>query len=182
MADLISKEYRKLIRDKHVANPWGGQGHSWVFMIAPLLNTYPPGITILDFGCGRGTFKKEMLKFRPDAIITEYDPGVPGKDVLDWTQVDFITCTDVMEHVEEKFVDNTLISLNALCKGGIFFNIDLQLARSLLPDGSNAHITIKPPAWWQAKLDQHFHEMEWTLHRVTKGQYVVSGKRTWGVP
>ena len=181
MADLISKEYKKLITKKHIDKPWGGQGHSWCFMIAPLLNTYPPGVTILDFGCGRGTFKPEILKLRPDAIVTEYDPGVPGKDTLKWDTVDFITCTDVMEHVEEKFVDNTLLTLDALCKRGMFFNIDLQLASTLLPDGTNAHITIKPPEWWQAKLDQHFREMKWEVLRRTKGQYVVYGERTWSV-
>lgn len=181
MADLISKEYRKLITKKHVDKPWGGQGHSWMFLIAPLLNRFPAGVTILDFGCGRGTFKPAMLKLRPDAIITEYDPGVPGKDVLSWDQVDFITCTDVMEHVEEKYVDNTLISLNTLCKWGIFFNIDLALARTLLPDGTNAHITVKPAAWWQAKLDEHFTDMKWTVYPRGKHQYVVSGERTWDV-
>lgn len=181
MDNLISKEYRELLTKKHIDKPWGGAGKSWVFMIAPLLNKLPPGFTILDFGCGRGTFKPEMEKFRPDAVITEYDPGVAGKDVLTNEQVDYIVCTDVLEHVEEDKVDATLRTLDILCKSGIFFNIDTALSKSYLPDGRNTHITIHPAEWWMAKLEGAFREMKWTIHRSTRSQLVVSGERTWDV-
>lgn len=181
MDNLISKEYRELLTKKHDDKPWGGAGHSWVPMIAPLLNRFGAGFTILDFGCGRGTFKREMQILRPDAVITEYDPGVRGKDTLEWNCVDYIVCTDVMEHVEEDKVDMTLKTLDHLAKWGIFFNIDLAESKSFLPDGRNTHITIKPAEWWAQKLNDNFREMRWTTHRSTKSQLVISGERTWHV-
>lgn len=177
MDRLISPEYQKLLTDKHDKKSWGGAGKSWVPMIAPLLNRFPADITMLDFGCGRGTFRPAMLALRPDAIITEYDPGVRGKDELRWVPVDYVVCTDVMEHVEEKYVDETLQVLNFLAIGGIFFNIDTALSKSCLPDGSNTHLTIKPAKWWTDKLEKFMPGMEWTLHEVSKSRIVVSGVR-----
>ena len=181
MDNLISAEYKALLTKKHDDKPWGGAGHSWCFMVAPLLNRFGDGVTILDFGCGRGTFKREMEKLRPDAVITEYDPGVKGKDTLSYEQVDLVVCTDVTEHVEEDKVDATLRMLDILCKWGIFFNIDLAPSKSFLPDGRNTHITIHPAEWWMARLENTFREMKWTVHRSTKSQLVVSGERTWDV-
>lgn len=181
MEDLISTEYKALLTKKHDDKPWGGAGHSWVPMIAPLLNRFGDGFTILDFGCGRGTFKREMEKLRPDAVITEYDPGVRGKDVLDWSCVDYVVCTDVMEHVEEEHVARTLATIDHLAKWGVFFNIDTAPSKSLLPDGRNTHITIRPADWWLDQLKEAFREMEWTVHRQTRSQLVISGVRTWDV-
>ena len=177
MKVLISEEYKALLTEKHTHKPWGGAGKSWVPMIAPLLNALPDNPTILDFGCGRGTFKPAMLEFRPDAVITEYDPGVPGKDTLDMTPVDYVVCTDVMEHVEEDKVVDTLRTLNFLAIHGVFFNIDTAPSKSFLPDGRNTHITIYPTDWWKEQLNEHIPEMKWTVHEESKARIVISGVR-----
>lgn len=179
MNELISDEYKALLRQKHDAKPWGGKGHTWCFLIAPLLNRLPAQLTILDFGCGRGTFKREMQILLPDATIYEYDPGVAGKDVLSMVPCDYVVCTDVMEHVEEDRVEYTLRTLNFLAIEGIFFNIDTALSRSLLPDGTNTHITVKPAKWWMHQLRENFPGMVWKDHPTGKNQLVVSGHREW---
>lgn len=177
MEKLISPKYKAQLTAKHKDKPWGGAGNSWVPMIAPLLNRFPQDITMLDFGCGRGTFRPAMLRLRPDAIITEYDPGVEGKDVLLWSPVDYVVCTDVMEHVERAHIDETFRVLNFLAMGGIFFNIDTAPSRSFLPNGANTHITIEPASWWTKKLEEFFPGMDWTIHEVTRSRLVVSGVR-----
>lgn len=179
MANLISPEYKALLQEKHAKKPWGGAGKSWVPHIAPLLNRFPSPVTILDYGCGRGTFKPEMLKLLPDAIITEYDPGVAGKDVLDMTPVDYVVCTDVLEHVEEGYVPATLDMLHHLAKGGIFLNIDTAESRSFLPDGRNTHITIKSHYWWNDMLRNHIPFMWWETIELTRSRWVVHGVRCW---
>lgn len=178
MKTLVSEHYRELLTKKHDEKPWGGAGKSWVPTIAPLLNLLPDNPTILDFGCGRGTFKPAMLEFRPDAVITEYDPGVRGKNTLQMIPVDYVVCTDVMEHVEEDMVVDTLRTLNFLAIHGVFFNIDTAPSKSFLPDGRNTHITIKPAAWWKDMLDEHIPEMKWTIHEESKSRIVISGSRT----
>lgn len=179
MEALISDEYKALLSKKHADKPWGGAGKSWAPIVAPLLNVFNEGFTILDYGCGRGTFKPAMEVLRPDAIITEYDPGVAGKDILSWAPVDYIVCTDVLEHVEEQYVEKTLQTLNFLAVHGIFLNIDTALSKSFLPDGRNTHITVKPAEWWLERLVKHFPAMKWTTLEHSKGRIVVHGLRDW---
>lgn len=178
---LISPEYLSLIRRKHEKKPWGGKGHTWAYGVAPLLNPLLPGAKVLDFGCGTGTFVKAMKLLRPDLEYYEYDPGVAGKDIFDWHPVDYVVCTDVMEHVEEDKVDFTLHSIDYIARKGVFFNIDLAISTSLLPDGRSTHITVKPKEWWLDRLTASFRLMEWTEHEAGDNQLVVSGWRTWGV-
>lgn len=181
MADLISPKYKALLVQKHAQTKWGMDGRKWAPSIATLLNRFPAGFTVLDYGCGRGTLKKELQRLRPDADIREYDPGIPGKDTLSWECVDFITCTDVLEHVEEEMLDRTLTTLDQLAKWGVFFDISCRPAKHVLPDGRNAHLTVHPPAWWREKLDEAFREMKWRTHVESDTQFVVSGVRTWDV-
>jgi len=178
MEDLISTEYRDLLQLKHTDKPWGGAGKSWVSTILPLLNRFPPGkIKVLDFGCGRGTLKPALEELHLDVEVLEYDPGVPGKDVLSMIPVDYVVCTDVMEHVEEDKVEATLKVINFLAKDGVFFNIDLCLSKSFLPDGRNTHITLKPIGWWMTQLEATFPYMKWELIRAARCQLVVHGYR-----
>ena len=178
MADLISSDYRRLLQHKHKDKPWGGRGKSWVPLILPILNKLPTEpITILDFGCGRGTFKPAIEELHPGVIVSEYDPGVAGKDELPMIPVDYVVCTDVMEHVEEKYVVDTLRTINWLAICGVFFNIDVALSTSYLPDGRNTHITIKPTKWWREMLAMHIPEMEWTIHEESRGRIIISGWR-----
>ncbi len=175
---MISYEYKQLLQRKHNDKPWGGTGDRWVPLVLPLLNECPPGpITILDFGCGRSTFKPGIEALHPDVIVTEYDPGVLGKDSLPMKPVDFVVCTDVMEHVERKYVEITLRTINWLAIRGVFFNIDTAPSKSLLPDGRNTHITIEPAEWWQERLNWHLTDMVWTTHELTSSNLAVSGRR-----
>lgn len=175
---MISDEYKDLLMEKHEKKPWGGGGKSWVPMILPLLNSFPPGpIRILDFGCGRGTFKPEIEPLHPDVQVLEYDPGVAGKTQLPKYPVDFVVCTDVMEHVEEEWVPHTLRTIQWLAIHGVFFNIDLCESTSLLPDGRNTHITIKPAKWWMEQLHTYLPDMIWTVHERGRRRIVLSGKR-----
>lgn len=174
---MISDKYKKLLTDKHDAKPWGGAGKSWIPWILKELNLIPPldgPIKVLDYGCGRGTLKPALEELQPDVIVSEYDPGVRGKDTLDLTPVEYVVCTDVMEHVEEQFVDDTLKVISFLAIEGAFFNIDLGPSKSLLPDGTNTHITQKPAEWWHKKLMEHFADKELVVLEKKKGRTVVA--------
>lgn len=175
---MISNEYKKLLQQKHDAKSWGGKGASWISKILPLLNDLPAGpMTLLDFGCGRGTLKRDIEPLHPDLTVYEYDPGVRGKDVLHQYPVDFVVCTDVLEHVELEYLATTLRTLDWMAIHGVFFNIDTAESRSFLPDGRNTHILIKPSYWWEETLRQYFPDMVWTIHEETKSRLVISGKR-----
>lgn len=176
---LMSEEYLQLLRKKHADKPWGGAGHTWADHCSGYLDFIEPRpVTFLDYGCGRGTFKSSMEAQHPDEVVVhEYDPGIPEKS--QWPEAaDVVVCTDVLEHVEEQYVDDTLAALAGLTKKFCFMVIACTLSYSTLPDGRNTHLTVQPPAWWKDKVKAGFGK-EFDIHVVeqTKGRAIFSANR-----
>lgn len=66
----------------------------------PLIGRLEPGSAGLDFGCGPGPALADMMT-GAGLEMTVYDPiYFPGKAVLE-CQYDFITCTEVAEHLHD---------------------------------------------------------------------------------
>jgi 2-polyprenyl-3-methyl-5-hydroxy-6-metoxy-1,4-benzoquinol methylase len=69
-------------------------------LVQPLLKRLCSGALGLDFGCGPGPVLAEML-VKAGMIVSLYDPFFyPVAEVLDY-QYDFITCTEVLEHLHQ---------------------------------------------------------------------------------
>lgn len=65
-------------------------------------------------------------------------------------QYDLVVCYDVMEHIEEKDVDNALKNLYNLTKKNILFGITYKENPNINADPT--HITKKPGKWWLEKI------------------------------
>ena len=70
-------------------------------------------------------------------------------------EAELICCIDVMEHIEEEFLDNIL---NEICEITLKFCIFqlLQPLQKNFSDGRNAHIIQQPSRWWLLKLCKLF--------------------------
>lgn len=162
--DLMTPEYRQLMIDEHAAGKWGNAGHHHVPDVVKLLQD-TRSTSVLDYGCGGGTLKRELDKLGVDA--REYDPGIPGKNNMP-EPAHIVVCTDVLEHVEPGMVDNTLRHLNTLALKGMYLSIALSVGNKILLDGTPAHRTVKTAEWWLEKLRQacipiRHHEMRKNL-------------------
>jgi SAM-dependent methyltransferase len=157
MADeLLSADYKAQLVEKHRVKPWGGAGASWVPHLLPIIDALElERPTVLDYGCGRGTLKVALNEQCPAAIVAEFDPAIPGRDSPP-CPADCVVCTDVMEHCEPQFIDATLKRLADLSRRVCFMNIACDLSKSLLPDGRNCHLVVKPPEWWVDKVKRNF--------------------------
>jgi 2-polyprenyl-3-methyl-5-hydroxy-6-metoxy-1,4-benzoquinol methylase len=165
--DLISSEYRLTLLDTHnqLDKTWGG-GHS-----VDKLPKYEDILkkldveTILDYGCANGKFKVYMDKHKPSYNVSEYDPGIRGKD-LPPEPADFVVCCDVMEHVEPDYLENVMKHLQSLVKKGGFFNISTKKAITVLSDGSNAHKIVQDGDWWVDLFKKYFEVEDVEITRI----------------
>lgn len=163
MKPLLSEGYQNLLQLRYRSKGWGASGYSH----AQAVDAFAKEIgatTILDYGCGRGTLKKALttdwefkdgtavasLGWRPEAV-TEYDPGFPEKATLPGP-ADLVTSTDVLEHIEPKFLDNVLHAMRGVARKGLFLNISTKLAKEILPDGRNAHLIVEGANFWLPRL------------------------------
>ena len=118
--------------------------------------------TILDYGCGSGSLKKYMRKEGHKMPIIEYDIGIAGKDSPP-PKADLVVCMDVMEHVEEQYVGDVLGHIAKLADKVAYFEICSWEAKAVLPDGRNAHVTVKPHEWWEKELGKHFYNVDYNF-------------------
>lgn len=149
--ELASDYYRKQLKEAHAVRKWGGGGYSW----AEAALAYRDKIgakNILDYGCGRGTFKKKATELDPDVGVMEYDPGIEGKEAPP-KPADLVVCTDVLEHIEPACIDNVLAHIFAVGRKGAFLVICTKPANKILPDGRNAHLIIEGMNYWKLKID-----------------------------
>ena len=116
---------------------------------------------ILDYGSGKGT-QYDVVGF-----------AVPGEgewdSVLDYWEVDEVVCfdpayapysrvpegkfdgviaTDVLEHCPEEDMAWIVEEMFGFATGFVYATIACYPAAKRLPNGENAHCTIKPPEWW----------------------------------
>lgn len=179
MKELMSPEYKRLLVQKMSAKPWGGGGHVWPPIIIPILGDLhlkrPP--VILDYGAGKGKFKQTMAEQMPTAVVYEYEPGVPAKAQLPKVDIDFVLCTDVIEHIEPEYLDVTLERLAQLSRRYCFMAIACNLSGSTLPDGRNTHLIVQQPEWWIERLAVPFADFKIKIFERTHKLLVVGAAR-----
>lgn len=143
----ITEEYKEQNRQLHQSNPnYGVSGAKWAGLVGDVYKQCDCA-SVLDYGCGKQT----LAKAAPHLMIKGYDPCIEGLDSLP-APADLVVCGDVMEHVEEGCVDDVLDHIYSLARKAVIFVISTRKAVKTLPDGRNAHITIKPGNWWLHRL------------------------------
>jgi SAM-dependent methyltransferase len=111
--------------------------------------------SVLDYGCGKGGLLKALALRFPDIQFAGYDPAIPGADTLPRQKFDMAICTDVLEHIPEDALPRVVQEIASLSEN-CFFGLHHALARQILPNGQNAHCTIRPPVWYHRLLSQAF--------------------------
>lgn len=154
---LYSEEYREQLQKVHAKHEWGGGVESKVKWIIPNAKRWCDKriSTVLDYGCGAGHFKRTCNELFPEIEVSEYDPGVIGKDSLP-ERKDFVVCVDVLEHIEPDCLDDVLQHIRDLNTYGAFLHPCLAKAGTILPDGRNAHLIVKSALWWLGKFEKYF--------------------------
>jgi len=133
--------------------------HRWLKHIASLIRL-TDSKTVLDYGSGKGEQYGREVRDGPNILapaiqdlwsvksIRCFDPGVDQLDKLPDQNFDAVIATDVLEHVPESDVFWVVDELFSFADKFVFASIPCYRAAAVLPDGRNAHITIRPPLWW----------------------------------
>jgi hypothetical protein len=115
--------------------------------------------TLLDYGCGEGKqYTIEYWHSFWNIMPTLYDPAVKEFSKRPKGQFDGVICTDVLEHVPIDELDVAIEDLVGYSKLWCFVSVCCRRAKTNknLPDGRNAHVTIRPRRWWRDKLNGAF--------------------------
>lgn len=151
MANAQIEQYKQL----HATNSgYGASSAKFIDEISVIINYLRPR-TVLDFGCGKGALLAELERHYPHIRFYGYDPAVPGREHIPVNRVDLVINTDVLEHIPEKELPAVTTRIAEL-SDKVYFNLHHALAKTILPNGDNAHCTVKPAAWYHSLMESKF--------------------------
>ena len=113
----------------------------------------------LDYGCGGSNWnepgfepetKKSAKEYFNLETVYHYEPS---RGIDERTQADCVVSFDVLEHIHILDVANVLRDIFSYAKKICLFNIACYPAAAKLPNGENAHITVRPKLWWKGVID-----------------------------
>ena len=152
---IISEAYKQQMTFEHENDEsWGTSGPIHATDVKKCVRR-SGSMSVVDYGCGKALLGRKIKSDMPDLDWVDFDPAVKGRRVLP-DKSDMVVCTDVMEHVEEEYVDNVLEHIASLFERCVYLHIACTPAAKKLSDGRNAHITQKPISWWVDKIESHF--------------------------
>ena len=118
--------------------------------------------SLLDYGCGKAKYyfndfivkneKFPNLKDYWNVKTKLYDPAVKQFNKFTSKKFDISICVDVLEHCPLEDIDWIIEDFISKSQKVVFVNISCSYAMALLPNGQNAHITVRSPKWWEKKF------------------------------
>ncbi len=120
--------------------------------------------TLLDYGAGKGrSYARkdfEIAGVKAPSLqaywgledIRCYDPGYEPFSELPTESFDAVISTDVLEHITEPDLPWVLDEMFGFARRFVFANIACYPAKKNLPNGQNAHCTVRPPDWWRGMI------------------------------
>lgn len=114
--------------------------------------------SILDYGAGKNHMVERFIA--PGAAIRHrFDPAIPEISAIPLPRYDLIINTDVLEHLDEDEIGAVLEDIRSHCEDALFL-VDTCEAKTFLPNGENAHATVRSAQWWLSHIGEIFPDSE----------------------
>lgn len=123
--------------------------------------------TLLDYGSGKGSqylpakimdngvaIANSIQQYWGVESIRCYDPGHVPFSALPEGRFDAVVCTDVLEHCPEDDMAWIVGGLFGFARRFVFANVACYPAIKTLPNGENAHCTIRPIEYWRELFEK----------------------------
>ena len=113
--------------------------------------------TVLDYGCGGTNWHRNDFIEGKSAVdffaLSDAFHYEPARNIDERQKADCVISFDVLEHVFISDVKAVLLEMFSYAKKLVVLNVACYEAAALLPNGENAHITVRLPNWWKGALD-----------------------------
>ena len=114
--------------------------------------------TVLDYGSGQGKWEDKIdnqtnysaLDYFGLDKVYQYEPTIVNskKEVAEC-----VLCFDVLEHIFISDLKNIITDLYNHASKMVVLQIACYDANAKLPNGENAHVSVRNPLWWKGFLD-----------------------------
>lgn len=143
----------------HASKRYGTSAIRREELIVPTLRTSNARF-FLDYGCGRcDTIPRVARLMGAKGFL--FDPAIPEIATIPQEFLDspyesrLVLCSHVLEHLDREEVDKVLQHIKSLAPKAVFL-IPTTKARQVLPNGENAHSTVRSKEWWLKVIASYF--------------------------
>ena len=114
--------------------------------------------SVLDYGCGGSNWDEKNFHQDGQSAKEFYNLDrcfryEPARNLDERQKVDCVLNFDVLEHIFIADVPNVIRDIFSYAKKLVIINVACYPAAAKLPNGENAHITVRHPHWWKAQID-----------------------------
>ena len=114
--------------------------------------------TVLDYGSGGCNWNNPKFDDSGQSAVQYFQlEGVrhyePARNIDQRGIVDCVISFDVLEHIYISDIPAVLRDMFSYAKKLVVLNVACYDADALLPNGENAHITVRHPLWWKGMVD-----------------------------
>ena len=141
---------RRHAAEHAASNGYGRHRHLYLQPIVRTIADQISAISLLDYGCGKGTFLEEIRALNLFTTLSGYDPAVTDFSARPTGKYDLVTCLDVLDVVEPAFLNAVMDDIASLAGGVVLFDC---LTRP--PSGSRFK-PRSPFVWRQIIADSFF--------------------------
>jgi hypothetical protein len=158
-----SAEHLRWLRNKHAhSDGYGRHRHLYLHdtmreLAGELAVSRGCKPTLLDYGCGKGQFMEEMRKLDIFAEIEGYDPGFADFEIIGERRYDIVTCIDVLDAAEKRYIDAIVTDVAQRNAGVALFDC---LTKPLPKSGFEPH----PPHYWHEFVRRRMDIVSLALH------------------
>lgn len=115
--------------------------------------------SVMDYGCGGSDWDAEG--FDPDSGqsarqfygLTEVCRFEPARNIDERKVCDVVLSFDVLEHIFVSDIPKVVRDHFEHARKLLIVNVACYPAAARLPDGTNAHVTVRSPHWWKGVFD-----------------------------
>ena len=161
--------YLQRHRDAHARHPTFGTHlhpylHDTMRQLAMAVCAGPdPLPSLLDYGCGKGAFMAKMASLslfrpvRPVRPVRGCDPGVTLYKQRPLQRYDVVTCLDVLDHLENAFVDSAIKDVAQFTGRFAVFSVITRQTPKF------EHLNPRSAATWREMIEPHMRVSDMTV-------------------
>ena len=115
--------------------------------------------SVLDYGGGGSDWSAPGFDQETGQSAQQYfdleaaEVYEPARDLNNTSVADCVVCMDVLEHIFVCDLPKIIQNLFSLAQKLLVINVACYEANALLPNGENAHVTVRDPMWWRGIID-----------------------------
>jgi 2-polyprenyl-3-methyl-5-hydroxy-6-metoxy-1,4-benzoquinol methylase len=163
-----SDSWMQLHRETHSQRPeFGTHHHPYLHELVAVLAadlTAEERPTLLDYGCGKGAFLREMNQSGRFRFTRGYDPAVAAFKSRPSQVYDLVVCLDVLDQVEDEFIEPLIEDVAQFTGRSAIFNVISVQAPQL------SHLKTRSAEVWKEIIGRRLRIEQMIVRKATEDE------------